>query len=62
VQRSPQLKGAIDGLLAALPNRSLKVFEGQQHNAMDAVPQQFAEAVSNFLLGTKTRPPDDDGR
>ena len=48
---SPQLKAAIDGLLAALPNRSLKVFEGQQHNAMDAVPQQFAEAVSNFLLG-----------
>lgn len=52
---SPRLKGAIDGLLAALPNRRLVVFEGQQHNAMDAVPRQFTEAVSNFLLGTEDK-------
>src|SRR5229473_1475277 len=29
---SPQLKQAISGLLDSLPNRSLFVFEGQQHN------------------------------
>ena len=50
---SPQLKRAISGLLHSLPNRSLIVFEGQQHNAMDTVPQQFAEAVMNFLLGPR---------
>ena len=49
---SPQLKQAISGLLDSLPNRSLFVFEGQQHNAMDTVPQQFAEAVGSFLLST----------
>jgi len=47
---SPQLKKAITGLMDSLPNRSLIVFEGQEHNAMDTIPQQFAEAVSNFLL------------
>jgi len=30
---SPQLKRTITGLLDSLPNRSLFVFEGQQHNA-----------------------------
>lgn len=49
---SPQLKLAISGLLDSLPNRRLIVFEGQQHNAMDTVPQRFAEAVESFLLGT----------
>ena len=38
---SPQLKKAISGLLDSLPNRSLIVFEGQEHNAMDAIPEQF---------------------
>ena len=52
---SPQLKQAISGLLDSLPNRSLFVFEGQEHNAMDTVPQQFAEAVGSFLLGTKDK-------
>ena len=52
---SPQLKQAISGLLDSLPNRSLFVFEGQQHNAMDTVPQQFAETVGNFLLSTTSR-------
>ena len=48
---SPELKRAISGLLDSLPNRSLIVFKGQQHNAMDTIPQQFAEAITNFLLG-----------
>lgn len=52
---SPQLKQAISGLLDSLPNRSLFVFEGQQHNAMDTVPQQFADVVGNFLLNTTGR-------
>lgn len=50
---SPQLKKAISGLLDFLPNRTLIVFKGQQHNAMDTIPQQFAEAVGTFLLGAK---------
>jgi pimeloyl-ACP methyl ester carboxylesterase len=52
---SPQLKQAIRGLLDSLPNRTLFVFQGQQHNAMDTVPQQFAETVGNFLLSTTSR-------
>ena len=52
---SPQLKQAISGLLDSLPNRSLFIFEGQEHNAMDAVPQQFAEVVGNFLLNITGR-------
>ena len=47
---SPQLRKAISGLLDSLPNRSLVVFEGQEHNAMDTIPEQFAAAVTNFLL------------
>jgi len=52
---SPQLKKAISGLLDSLPNRSLIVFEGQEHNAMDTVPDHFAEVVVNFLLSNKAR-------
>jgi pimeloyl-ACP methyl ester carboxylesterase len=52
---SPELKKAISGLLHSLPNRSLIVFEGQQHNAMDTIPRQFAETVANFLLSPKRR-------
>src|SRR5258707_15055199 len=52
---SPQLKQAISGLLDSLPNRTLFVFQGQQHNAMDTVPQQFAKAVGNFFLSTKSK-------
>ena len=50
---SPELKRAISGLLDSLPNRSLIVFEGQQHNAMDTIPQQFVEAITSFLLGKR---------
>jgi pimeloyl-ACP methyl ester carboxylesterase len=48
---SPQLKQAINSLMDTLPQRTLVVFEGQEHNAMDKIPQQFAETVANFLLG-----------
>lgn len=51
--QSPQLKLAIDGLMRSLPNRSLVVFEGQQHNAMDTIPERFASVVTDFLLDTK---------
>jgi len=36
-------------LMDALPNRTLVVFEGEEHNAMDTIPQQFAETVTKFL-------------
>jgi pimeloyl-ACP methyl ester carboxylesterase len=49
---SPYLKRGIDGLMAALPNRRLIVLEGQEHNAMEAIPEKFAATVSNFLLET----------
>ena len=52
---SPQLKKAINGLLDALPNRSLVVFEGQEHNAMDIIPQQFTNTVADFLLNNGQR-------
>jgi pimeloyl-ACP methyl ester carboxylesterase len=52
---SPDLKRAIDVLITTLPSRSLFVFEGQEHNAMDTVPQQFAEVVTKFLLNTKRK-------
>jgi hypothetical protein len=45
--------------MACLPNRRLVVFEGQEHNAMDTVPKQFAQVVTSFLLDEKasTAPP-----
>src|SRR3989454_11536386 len=48
---SPQLKQAVNSLMDTLPRRTLVVFEGQEHNAMDRIPQQFAETVTNFLRG-----------
>ncbi|HEY6118674.1 MAG TPA: alpha/beta hydrolase [Pyrinomonadaceae bacterium] len=52
---SPQLKKAISGLMESLPNRTLIVFEGQEHNAMDTIPEKFAEAVVNFLLSNQAK-------
>ncbi|HUS09195.1 MAG TPA: alpha/beta hydrolase [Pyrinomonadaceae bacterium] len=46
---SPQLKQATSSLMDTLPRRTLVVFEGQEHNAMDKIPQQFAETVTNIL-------------
>jgi pimeloyl-ACP methyl ester carboxylesterase len=48
---SPQLKLAIEGLLQSLPHAALYVFEGQEHNAMDTVPEQFSAQVISFLTG-----------
>lgn len=48
---SPQLKQATNSLMDTLPRRTLVVLEGQEHNAMDRIPQQFAETITNFLRG-----------
>jgi pimeloyl-ACP methyl ester carboxylesterase len=48
---SPQLKQATQSLMDTLPNRTLFVFEGEDHNAMDTIPEKFAEAVTKFLIG-----------
>ena len=47
---SPELKRAIASLMATLPNRRLEVFDGQEHNAMDAIPTEFARVVTTFAL------------
>jgi pimeloyl-ACP methyl ester carboxylesterase len=52
---SPDLKRAINSLMDCLPNHSLIVFQGQEHNAMDTVPREFAEVVTKFLLDTKSK-------
>ena len=52
---SPDLKRATEILTATLPNCRVIVFEGQEHNAMDTIPQKFAEAVSKFLLETDSK-------
>jgi hypothetical protein len=52
------LKQAISGLMDSLPNRTLYVFEGQEHNAMDTVPRQFAEVIGSSLLGSSARTPE----
>jgi pimeloyl-ACP methyl ester carboxylesterase len=52
---SPDLKQAISSLMDCLPNRSLIVFQGQEHNAMDTIPREFAETVTRFLLDTKSK-------
>ena len=50
---SPQLKQAVQTLMDSLPNRTLVVFQGQEHNAMDTIPQQFADTVTRFLEGRR---------
>jgi pimeloyl-ACP methyl ester carboxylesterase len=47
---SSELKQSIDSLRETLPHSTFRVFEGQEHNAMDAIPQEFAAALSSFLL------------
>jgi len=47
---SSELKRSIDSLRETLPHATLRIFEGQEHNAMDAIPQEFAAALSSFLL------------
>jgi len=48
--QSPQLKQATELLKKTLPNWVLIEFEGQEHNAMDRIPREFAEVVTKFLL------------
>ena len=52
---SPQLKQALNSLMDTLPHRTFVVFEGQEHNAMDRVPQQFAETVMKFLRDQRVK-------
>lgn len=47
---SPELKDSLDSLMEALPQRTLHVFAGQEHNAMDTIPEEFATVVASFLL------------
>jgi len=47
---SPEVKQSIDSLRQTLPHHTLRIFEGQEHNAMDAIPQEFAATLSSFLL------------
>lgn len=47
---SPQLKLAISSLMDTLPNRTLVVLEGQEHNAMDTDREHLAEILMKFLL------------
>ena len=51
---SPDLQRTISVLMGCLPNPTLVVLEGQEHNAMDTVPQQFADTVIGFLLNNKS--------
>ena len=46
---SLQLKQAVKSLTESLPNATVHVFDGQEHNAMDTIPQQFAAVVTKFL-------------
>jgi pimeloyl-ACP methyl ester carboxylesterase len=48
---SPYIKRAIHSLQASLPNSTLIVLEGQQHNAMDTGREPLAQAITSFLLG-----------
>lgn len=47
---SPELKRSIDSLRETLRHATLRIFEGQEHNAMDTIPQEFATTLSSFLL------------
>jgi pimeloyl-ACP methyl ester carboxylesterase len=52
---SPDIKRAISALMDCLPNRSLIVLDGQEHNAMETAPQKLATAVMKFLLDTESK-------
>ena len=52
---SPYLRQAINSLQAALPNPTVIVLKGQQHNAMDSAPDMLANEIINYLLGTVER-------
>jgi len=47
---SPELTRSIDSLRETLPHHTLRLFDGQEHNAMDTIPQEFVATLSSFLL------------
>jgi len=47
---SSEVRRSIDSLRETLPHQTSRIFEGQEHNAMDAIPEEFAATVSSFLL------------
>jgi pimeloyl-ACP methyl ester carboxylesterase len=49
---SPYFKWAINSLKAALPNATVLVLEGQQHNAMDSARRALADAIITFATGS----------
>jgi pimeloyl-ACP methyl ester carboxylesterase len=47
---SPELIRSIDSLRETLPHHTVRIFEGQEHNAMDTIPREFAATLASFLL------------
>ena len=52
---NPYIKQAINSLQASLPNQTVVVLEGQQHNAMDSARERLAEEITSFLPATSER-------
>jgi pimeloyl-ACP methyl ester carboxylesterase len=48
---SPDMKDAMQSLEGLLPNATMLVLEGQQHNAMDSAREKLAELITTFILG-----------
>ncbi len=47
---SPEdVQGDYEKVAAALPDARVSILEGQQHIAIDLVPEEFAQRVTNFL-------------
>ena len=51
---SPSMKQAINSLQAALPNPTVTVLEGQEHNAMDTARETLAAAIIGFAASGST--------
>jgi len=49
---SPHMKRAISSLEASLPDSTVVVLEGQQHNAMDGAREALAAAIIDFAAET----------
>jgi pimeloyl-ACP methyl ester carboxylesterase len=46
----PDVKRAMQSLIATLPDHREVVLQGQQHNAMDGARQMLADAITKFLV------------
>jgi hypothetical protein len=44
-----ELQGDYETVAAALPDARVSILEGQQHIAIDLVPEEFAQRVMDFL-------------